>query len=744
MPAAMNVCGDTPDGVPLRFRIGSRCLGMLLLILLASTIGCHRSTPQDDTGRLVDPAYRAGMVADFGQGPGPLSMSPLATRTLTFGYPSAQLEDDTRLVLAAPAGGALIMRPHFEVSSTGAFHETVPAGGPFAGSSRLLLMPRVKLGSDMDRPPHSYRRRGRPGRPPEVAVDLQLPEAMAGKQVFLLVMAMAVDWGPEISLQTSPLEIPKNSRLELATGVLAPAWGQGPVRFLVEACQDHACKPLYETRMDPAQAADRGWRDASVALDPYAGKTVSLVFRSTLSPVSEEKISLPVWANPTIRIPRRADRSAPNVVLLSVDTLSARHLPTYGYFRDTAPVLAKEFEHGGTVFDNCVAAATSTPQAHMSIFTGLQPLEHGITAGVEVLDPAILTVTEQVRAAGVTTGAITEDGWLGAERGFGRGFDEYKENKSPNIMAPSGQVDKTFAAAKAWLERHADQRFFLFLHTFQVHDPYAPPPRYASLFPTDEHGDAIGIDAPSQVREARSYDQEIRYVDDELGSLLATIDGLGLSENTVFIVLSDHGEAFLEHGFLRHSSFFFEEVTHVPLLMRGPGIPRGLRVAAPVGHVDLTDTIASFFGVDPPRGSRGVDLRRAFRDGDSAADGAFYFSESWGSLAIGPEGKLMKFFAPAFSVRQGQRKAARYKREDGSRWSECYDLTKDPGERTNLCAGKTPEPADLAAALDAYQATTARRRAQLIPADRAHAEAPTKAPMDPEQEEKLRALGYIQ
>lgn len=676
------------------------------------------------------------MVADFGHGPAPLSI-PASSPTKTTGtasYPRADIAGDTRLVLAAPASDLLLVQPQLRVPTNGTVHQIQRVEGPLAGSARLGLWPRVQLGSEWRNLPtrlvnvedHEGRR--------QVGIDLELPEGMAGRTVQLEVMATAIDWGPRVSVRSAPLQVPQQARLDLATGILEQAWASGPVDFVVEACADSACTALYETRMDPARESDRVWRDASIDLEAYAGATVSLVFRSTLSPVSSEQLSLPVWANPTIRIPHKADRSAPNVVLLSIDTLSARHLPTYGYFRDTAPTIAERFERGGTVFDNCVAAATSTPESHMSMLTGLQPLEHGIGSGPEVLNPAIATIAEQVRAAGITTSAISEDGWLAAATGFGRGFDEYKEAKSADVAEPGEPANPTFTAAKSWLRGHADQRFFLFLHTLQVHDPYVPPVTYANLFSTKQEGEAIGADAPAHIREAQGYDQEIRYTDDEVAALLATMDELRLSDTTVFIVVSDHGEAFLEHGFLRHGSFLFEEVTHVPLMMRGPGVPPGLRVAAPVGHVDLADTIASFLGVEPPPGSRGVDLRRTFSDGGSAVDGAFYFSESWGGIAAGPQGTPMTFRAPAFAVRQGQRKTVRYRSERGAPSSECYDLAKDPGEETNLCAGTTPEPADLAAMLEAYQQVAARHRTQLLGAGDATTNVPSQLPLDSARE----------
>lgn len=394
--------------------------------------------------------------------------------------------------------------------------------------------------------------------------------------------------------------------------------------------------------------------------------------------------------------PARAEPSTPNVVLLSIDSLSARHLPTYGYFRDTAPLLARELEAGGTVFDDCVAAATSTVPAHMSILTGLQPLEHGVTSDQEALRSSIQTVTEKVRAAGIRTAAFPGAGRLGPASGLGRDFDEYDETDGNDGTVPGAQVDEPFTAARTWLKRHASERFFLFI---LVGNRHALAPQYADLFPTDEQGAVIDESAPPLVRAAQLQDRAIRQIDDEIGALLAAIDELGLAENTVVILTSGHGTDLAVRESGRHDPSLREEIIHVPLLMRGPGVPRGLRIDAPVGHVDVTNTIASFLGVEPPRGSRGIDLRRTFGGNGAATDGAFYFTESPSGLA----------------VRQGHRKVARYTKEDGSHWSECYDLVTDPEERINLCADQTSEPADLVATLDAYRGVTARRRAELIP-----------------------------
>src|SRR5262249_48030325 len=133
---------------------------------------------------------------------------------------------------------------------------------------------------------------------------------------------------------------------------------------------------------------------------------------------------------------------------------------------------------------------------------------HGLTTGTEVIPTWLVTLAEALRGAGVETGAVTEDGWLSISHGFGRGFNSFSENISPNVMQPTGQVDLTFAKAAKWLEHTGHKSFFLFLHTFQFPDPYAPPSRYRQFFGTQD-GQPATEDSPRPVRERADYDREI-------------------------------------------------------------------------------------------------------------------------------------------------------------------------------------------------------------------------------------------
>jgi arylsulfatase A-like enzyme len=424
------------------------------------------------------------------------------------------------------------------------------------------------------------------------------------------------------------------------------------------------------------------------------------------------------------------DATARNVILVSLDTLRADHLASYGYRHDTAPFIDATFARGGTLFERCVASATTTMASHMTMFTSLPPSVHGVGLDAPVALPSsIAPLPELLQAAGFTTGAITEDGWVTLKR-FGRGFDTYQENTGPDLMEPKGQVDVTFGQAKAWLTQHRDERFFLFLHTYQVHYPYVPPPEYAGLF------DDPGAAPPGFAADAANYDREIRFVDDTFRDLFATLRALALDDETIIVVTSDHGEEFGEHGCQYHGPHLYEEVAHVPLLMWGPGIPAGRRIAEPVGLLDLLPTILDLAGVAIPAHAMGRSLVPALASGHADPDRRLS-TEAWGLLNCG--GHVYK--APGVSIRVGARKIARYDR-DGAVAYELYDLAADPGERRNLYDATTAGV--LKDLVDGYRDDCRKRAAAFRGGGGAPEPEPSDAAIGAEQHEKLRALGYVE
>ncbi len=653
------------------------------------------------------------------------------------GQPTATIGDDTRYVL--PGAHSVYWVRDFTVSppTDGSIRISGLIGGDFDPPGLLLLSSRYRSGNRWTDMP---RRRveeldfakGRLG------FSAVLPAPPAAAELQLLAR-----WVPDrgsSEFESKPLRVPAGAYLDFAVGLLDGVELGRDAIFRIEACERENCRELYSERLGSSKDAQRGWLERRLDLAPLAG--ARRVFRFSAAS-SGEGFSLPAWANPTIYAPQSSDAGGYNVILLSVDTLRADHLNSYGYRRNTAPVIDRAFAQQGTVFENYVAAATSTTPAHMTMFTSVQPCVHGVHSGITSLSPAFVTLSETLRAAGFETVAVTEDGWLGIEFGFGRGFNVYVENKSPLISAPTGQVDRTFARAKRWLRDNSDKRFFLFLHTFQVHDPYAPPARYAAQLPADE-AFTVGWSA---AKDALAYDREIRYVDDEIDSLLEELERLSLSERTIFMLTSDHGEEFGEHGYIGHGAHLHDEVVHVPLMVRGPGIVQGRRVADVVSQRDLMPTILDLVAVPEPSQLRGRSFAQVLTGADprSAGDSVVY-AEAWAPRAKRAPKDFVAFVSPGLMLRYGDLKLHRYIDGQSYRY-EFYDLSQDPAEKHNLAVGGHPRLAELIAMLSRYAGECGigdlggGTGGSTVGSEGRVGE--RELLLDPAREEKLRALGYI-
>jgi arylsulfatase A-like enzyme len=214
-------------------------------------------------------------------------------------------------------------------------------------------------------------------------------------------------------------------------------------------------------------------------------------------------------------------------------------------------------------------------------------------------------------------------------------------------------------------------------------------------------------------------------------------------ENTIVIVTSDHGEAFSEHGYYAHGSGLHQEILHVPLLFRGPGIPAGRRVRMPVGLVDLMPTLLELAGAPPVRGMTGRSFAHVVRGAppDEDAESRPFFSEAWREMRVtfDAEGRLRPtpFPQPSFAVRVGDRKLIRYRDGEGFRYSY-YDLATDPGERRDLYPEDPAGARDLRELIEAYTPHTAELHSRLMQGSE------EAIPLDWERAERLRALGYIE
>jgi arylsulfatase A-like enzyme len=329
-----------------------------------------------------------------------------------------------------------------------------------------------------------------------------------------------------------------------------------------------------------------------------------------------------------------ATPGSPNILLIVVDTLRADHVSSYGYHRLTSPTI-DQLAQEGALFETAFSTAPYTTPPHASLLTGRYPHQHGVQwlTRRPTYDGRFQTLPEALQAQGYRTAAFSANRfWFTREQGFGRGFTRFEDNfHSLGDMAVRTVYGRKFeemvlrrffedylwrksapevnASVLSWLRQDQEQPFFAFLNYFDVHDPYFPPQPYRSQFSELENPGGILNShqnrynpeiTPKEIQqEIDAYDGAISYVDEQIAQLLAEIEELGLGDNLVVAITSDHGEAFGEHGTFIHANSVYREEIHVPLILWQPGeIPEGVRVRHPVSNGALPATILELAGLE--------------------------------------------------------------------------------------------------------------------------------------------------
>jgi len=380
------------------------------------------------------------------------------------------------------------------------------------------------------------------------------------------------------------------------------------------------------------------------------------------------------------------------VVIVTLDTTRADRLPAYGFGGVDTPAL-DSLARRGVVFERAMSVAPLTLPAHASLFTGVYPPRHGVRDNADALSAARPTLASLLRAHGFRTAASVGSIVLTADRGLGRGFDAYCDDigrTSEGRLRAQRPGNEVMDDALAWLKTVGHQPFFLWVHLYDVHQPYAPPEPYGTRY-----------------REM-PYLGEIAFADEQIGRLLRALDSHALTDRTAVVVAGDHGESLGDHGEEAHGLFIYESVLHVPLIVSAPGI-RPRRVAAPVSSVDLTPTVLELTGIEAGD-MDGISLRRLLIAGGAASERSIY-AESMFPRRFG--------WSPLRAVRDG-----RFKFIDAPR-PELYDLDADPEEQENLIAGRPAIAAALAAKLGPDTGVAHR------------------AAIDPSVGQRLASLGYV-
>lgn len=426
----------------------------------------------------------------------------------------------------------------------------------------------------------------------------------------------------------------------------------------------------------------------------------------------------------------------PNLVIISLDTVRADHLGTYGYHRGTSPRL-DALASSGVVFERAYTIAPNTGPSHSTMLTGLPPHLHGARTNGTSVNADVTTLAEILRDSGYSTGAFVSGAPMRSEiSGLDRGFEHYEDE----FPAARRSAESVMALAKGWLARRLANPYFLFIHLYDAHGPYLPSSRYAALFPAGGASGRVGTIPDYQKvgdRQGRvdlrlenyiaRYDAVLRYLDDQLASLLAEID----LRNTLVIVTSDHGETLGErHWNLDHGAQLFDEQLRIPLILHGPGL-EPMRSAAQVDTLDFVPTILEYLELpdDPGVAGHGRSLLPLISKQLSIPDRPLFASGRSISQRHRDRGYELNSKFRTLSVRSDGWKLIRYPGMHG-RITELYDLEADPGEIENLASQK-PEIRD--------------RYLELIERERSAAIERIEDPiLSPDQKRKLKALGYIE
>ncbi|MEM1205597.1 MAG: sulfatase [Acidobacteriota bacterium] len=475
--------------------------------------------------------------------------------------------------------------------------------------------------------------------------------------------------GLSYSRRVGPL--PEAARLRLSYGLLHG--GPEVVPFEIAVRHDGQEAVVLQEQLSRTQGTPPQWQRAEVDLSAYVGAEVEIELRNPLDAEIEGIPGIALWGEPEIVAPVAGPPPA-NVVLISYDTMRADRSSLYGNPRPTTPNLDRWAGQRGVVFDNVVAAAPWTLPSHSSMLTGLEAFRHGVNLDHAAPD-ALQLLPEVLRDQGYRTLAVTGGGYLSPDYGLAQGFDRFRYWPGTPVAVKPGdlrnqdvaahELDSGMGHALDWIDEHADEPFFLFFHTYELHNrSRARQPWF------DQWSEHAGTDARIQIvkpedrleegferrRELRIkgkdgprpvppelaqlpydlYDSGLAYADVYLGRLLDRLVDLGLDERTLVVFTSDHGEMLGEHGLAGHL-YLFEDNVLVPLVISGPGVPSGARIERQVRSIDIVPTVLDLLGLRPPAGLDGQSLKPLLEDSSAPFPG-----EAWTYVATSNYGASLR------------------------------------------------------------------------------------------------------
>lgn len=423
-----------------------------------------------------------------------------------------------------------------------------------------------------------------------------------------------------------------------------------------------------------------GWSDQLLDLSRFAGEVVRIEFD-----VTGEAAAVGISA-PSIVVPlpeqALAAAQANSVIVLLIDTLRASKLKAYNPRSRVQTPTLDAFAGEAAVFEHAQSPENWTKPSVASILTSLTPTTHNTKEQSSSLPPSALMISEVLQDADFATASFIANGYVSDRFGFDQGWDHYTNYIREERNTEAGNV---FREAIRWIEQHREERFFAYIQTIDPHVPYDPPDELVSLYDSGAYDGPVsprrtGLQL-EDVKAGRSsfsardiqrlealHDGEITYHDQEMTRFVARLRELGLYDQILFVVTSDHGEEFNEHGSFGHGHSIFQELLHVPLMMRWNGAIPASRIGPTVSTLDIAPTVLEAVGVPVPDVFEGQSL----------------LSTARGVARPGPQ--------IAFSDKLDDRRvatAAGYKLvvRGNLTWA-FFNLRDDPGEQNQIDSGR--------------------------------------------------------
>ncbi len=411
-----------------------------------------------------------------------------------------------------------------------------------------------------------------------------------------------------------------------------------------------------------------------------------------------------------------------NVVLFLFDATNPAHLGCYGYSKPTSPVI-DSVAADGLIWENAIAQAVSTLPSTGSLLTGLYPEAHGMVIKRRVLPGSFKTMAEHFRESGFRTALFTANPNASPLSGYDQGFEKVWNLRQGRSVS----ADEFVEPFKDWITQVQSQRFFAYLHIREPHWPYNPPTEYVARFydgPPFHLAELHPFQIPpadKQQQVLAAYDANLAFADAQLGKMLDYMRLLNLRNNTIIVILSDHGEAFWQHGKQGHNHFVNEETARIPLIIRFPDEPewKGQREPAVVGSLDLLPTFADIFSFSRKGLAFHGQSLLPFLLGKAIPAGRFRLTQT-SSQSL-------------YAIRSDQFKYILHKKDVRAK-DEFFHLPSDPGEQKNMIQ-------DYPISSAYYRIQLQKVLKELKPLRKSASE--REAVIDKETEEELRALGYV-